>query len=232
MRFSYAQPYFIPYPGFFLRASRVDRFVLLDDVQFPRGFTWLRRNRLKGKDGVLWLTVPIKRKGMGFSPIKEIKIFYGEDWIRKHLLSIKHSYLHSPYFDDFFPQLEKIYLKKPERILNLNLDLLNLLREGFSFRDNFLLQTSLRVKERKERLILALAEKLGADEVLLPREARGHLDLEWLEGEGLRLEFFSYNPPVYPQLWGDFLKNLSALDILFNLGPRAASHLLKYQNLI
>ena len=229
MRFSYSQPYFIPFPGFFVRASLVDRFVILDSVQFPRGFTWVRRNRLKGKDGVLWLSVPIKRKGMGLRPIREVEIFYGENWIKKHLLSIKHSYLHAPYFEALFPDVEKIYRKTHEKLLYLNLELLHLIREKFSFRDNFILQSNLGVKDKKEALLLSLAEKLGADELLLSREAKAHLDLDFLKKEGLKISLFEYRSPVYPQLWGDFIKDLSSLDILFNLGPAATPHILKYQ---
>ncbi len=229
MRFSYSQPYFIPFPGFFVRASLVDRFVLLDSVQFPRGFTWLRRNRLKGKDGTLWLSVPIKRKGMGFRPISEVEIFYGENWIRKHLLSIKHSYLHAPYFDEIFPEVERIYRRYHKKLLNFNFEFLHLIREKFYFRDNYLLQSNLGVEGKKEGLLLSLAEKLGAEEVLLNKEARSHLNLDFLIKEGLKIRFFEYRFPVYPQLWGDFIKDLSSLDILFNLGPAAARHIFKYQ---
>jgi len=229
LRFSYSQPYFIPYPGLFLRARACDAFVLLDEVQFPRGFTWLRRNRLKGKDGVLWLTVPIRRKGIGFSPISRVKIYYGEDWIRKHLLSVKHSYMHSPYFDHLYPALENIYGKRPSRLLDLNLLLLHLLRESFGLEDNFLLQSEIKAGGKGENLLLSVAEKLGADEVLLPPGAKAHLNLEKLRKEGLKTSFFPYRPAVYPQLWGEFIKDLSSLDILFNLGPMALTHLLKFQ---
>ena len=30
-----------------------------------------------------------------------------------------------------------------------------------------------------------------------------------------------FRPPVYPQLWGDFIYNLSALDLLLNCGPKS-----------
>jgi len=230
LRFSYSQPYFIPFPGFFLRARACDTFVLLDRVQFPRGFTWLRRNRLKGKDGVLWLTVPIKRKGIGLVPIDQVRIYYGENWMRKHLLSIKHSYLHSPYFELIFPKLEKIYTKRPEKLLELNLSLLQFIREELGTKNNFVLQSEIKAGGKREGLILNIAEKLGADEVLLPSRARSHLNIEELERNGLRYLIFHYKPEVYPQLWGEFIKDLSALDILFNLGPAALPHLLKFQS--
>jgi len=40
------------------------------------------------------------------------------------------------------------------------------------------------------------------------------------------LEFFTPPCPVYPQLWGDFIPNLSALDLALNCGPRAGDILM------
>ena len=43
MILSTSQPYFSPFPGFFLKAFLSDIFVVLDEVQFPRGTTWLTK---------------------------------------------------------------------------------------------------------------------------------------------------------------------------------------------
>ncbi|MBN2515441.1 MAG: WbqC family protein [Deltaproteobacteria bacterium] len=62
---STCQPYFAPYPGFFSRILRSDTVVVMDAVQFPRGTTWLARNRFKGHQGALWMIVPVWKKGCG-----------------------------------------------------------------------------------------------------------------------------------------------------------------------
>ncbi|HZE21534.1 MAG TPA: WbqC family protein, partial [Desulfobaccales bacterium] len=43
------------------------------------------------------------------------------------------------------------------------------------------------------------------------------------------LRYFKYNPPIYPQLWGDFLANLSVFDLVLNCGPKARDILLRHQ---
>jgi hypothetical protein len=40
---------------------------------------------------------------------------------------------------------------------------------------------------------------------------------------------FRYTPPVYPQLWGNFLANLSTLDLVLNCRPKAQDILMRHQ---
>ncbi len=46
--------------------------ILLDDTLLARGFTFVNRNRLKGPEGELWISVPLKRKGRGRQKIKDL----------------------------------------------------------------------------------------------------------------------------------------------------------------
>ncbi len=65
MRIGFHQPAFIPWAGFWARLAAVDQMVLLDDTFLARGFTFVNRNRIKGPNGEIWLTVLLKRKGRG-----------------------------------------------------------------------------------------------------------------------------------------------------------------------
>ena len=105
------QPYFAPYPGFFSKALRSEIFVLMDAVQFPRGTTWMTRNRFKNDQGTLWLTVPVWKKGLGLQRIDEVRICYEFPWQRKHLASLKTAYGKAPFFEDHLPFLEEKYVR-------------------------------------------------------------------------------------------------------------------------
>ncbi|HIJ40417.1 MAG TPA: hypothetical protein HPP90_04955 [Deltaproteobacteria bacterium] len=62
---------------------------------------------------------------------------------------------------------------------------------------------------------------MGATQFLAQRVAAKYLDEKAFEKEGIGLRFFTPRPAVYPQLWGPFVPNLSAFDLLFNCGPKA-----------
>ncbi|MBT8369996.1 MAG: WbqC family protein, partial [Deltaproteobacteria bacterium] len=68
------RPYFAPFPGFFQKAHLCDIFVILDNVQFPRGTTWITRNRFKNDQGTLWMTIPVWKKGLGLQSIDDVRI--------------------------------------------------------------------------------------------------------------------------------------------------------------
>jgi hypothetical protein len=44
-------PNFMPWPGLFFKGMQAEQLVLLDDVQFPLGGSWINRNRLKNDQG-------------------------------------------------------------------------------------------------------------------------------------------------------------------------------------
>lgn len=47
------------------------------------------------------------------------------------------------------------------------------------------------------------------------------MEPERFQAEGIEVVFQEFHHPTYAQLYGDFLPNLSAIDLLFNGGPQA-----------
>ena len=56
------QSNYIPWKGYFHMIDKVDHFILLDDVQYTKR-DWRNRNRIKTKQGLQWLTIPVQTKG-------------------------------------------------------------------------------------------------------------------------------------------------------------------------
>jgi hypothetical protein len=215
------QPIFFPWPGLFFKALRADTVVLLDRVQFPLGRGWMNRNRFKSDKGELWLTVPVRKKGRARQRIDEVEICEDTGWRRKHLLSLRQQYTHAPYCDEHLPAIEAIYQLGQGRLLDLNLDIIRYLAAALGIPTAFVLQSELGVAGRGTGLLVDICRALKADAYATLASVEKYLDPAQFAESGIRLEFARYCPPRYPQLWGDFRYNLSALDLLLNCGPKA-----------
>jgi len=74
------QPQYMPYIGYIYKILKSDVFVFLDDVQYKKN-EWQNRNRIKGPNGLVWLTVPVS---FNFGDkINEVKIV--EDGWQKNI---------------------------------------------------------------------------------------------------------------------------------------------------
>ena len=217
------QPIFLPWPGFFYKALRSDCMVVLDDVQFPRGRSWLTRNRLKNDNGELWLTVPVRRKGRGIERIREVEIYDERGWRRKHLRSLEQNYVHAPYFEDYFGTIEALYGEGHERLVDLNRAVIRFLWDALALETKLVVQSELGVTGRGTDLLVALCRQVRADRYAVFPAAEKHIDVPLLKENGIEPVHLGFRPPVYPQLWGDFIYNLSTVDLLFNCGPKSAS---------
>ena len=223
------QPYFFPFPGIFLKSFLSDIFVVLDEVQFPRGTTWLTRNRFKNDQGTIWMTIPVWKKGIGLQKINDVKICYEGRWQKKHLASLRSAYARSPYLRNHIDFAERIFLSEFERLIDLNLTILRYLKKHLLINTKIILLSELGIEATGIHLLLEVCRRLGADSYLAQLPAKKYLDANLFRDAGISLKFFSIPSLVYPQLWGDFIPNLSAFDLLLNCGPKAHEILIAKQ---
>ena len=111
------QPTYLPWSGYFGLFNCVDFFVFLDSVQFDKR-SWQQRNYIRDNSDKILLSIPVLSKGQFHQKINQVKINNDLNWKKKHLNSIFHSYSKSKFFNEFFPELSKIY---NEEVSNQNL---------------------------------------------------------------------------------------------------------------
>lgn len=219
MKISFNQPTFIPWGGFFARLLSSDRMVLLDETVLARGFTFVNRNRLKGPEGEIWITIPLKRKGRGAQRIRDLEIYEKERWKKKFLATLHHYYGHSVYFHAVIEEIRGALDHPGSRFPDLILALLDTLRSRLGIDRQMILQSGLGITGKGTSLLVAIASRLGADEIILPYGSAKAVEHASFERTGIEVRFLRYAPPQYPQFWGDFLPNLSTLDLLLCCGP-------------
>ena len=214
------QPLYMPWLGFFQKVSMSDRFCLWDDVQFdPNDFQ--HRNRLKNPNGTCIITVPIKSKGYREKTIRDMYIENQHNWKRVHWNTVSVSYSKSPYYDSYSDFFKKTFETTWERLIDLDVHILEYLFKELGMDVKIIIASQQEFKDTKSARIIDMCKKLNADVYIFGAMGKDYADLELFKKEGIMPYFQSYNHPVYPQLWGDFIPNLSVLDFLFNCGEKS-----------
>jgi hypothetical protein len=229
---SASQPYFAPFPGFFYKAHLADVLVLLDAVQFPRGTTWITRNRFKNDQGTLWMTIPVKKKGLGLQNINAVRIYHEGHWARKHQASLENAYANAPYFADHINFLKKLFSKKFEKLIDLNLEIIRYLIKCLNIDTKVVLLSELGVQTRGHQLLIDICRVMGASCYLAQSPAQKYLKPDLFREAEIELKYFKLPELIYPQLWGSFIPNLSALDLVFNCGPKSSELLIAERNIV
>ncbi len=215
------QPDFAPYLGFFHRLLLVDIFVMHDDVQFLKG-GWHHRDKIKTACGEAWLTVPVKRGGFQ-RKIYEVELSK-DDFSRykRNLDLLRANYGAAPFFKQYFPKINELYLSGHSKLVDLNMDLLIYFFSVFEISVPYIKASELRLDGNGNNKIINILKSLGGTHYLSGTGARAYLDEKLFEKSGLVVEWQDFFSPVYPQLFGDFIPNLSCLDVVFNCGPKSS----------
>jgi len=73
-----------------------------------------------------------------------------------------------------------------------------------------------------ERLV-AITRHFNGDTYLAGSGGRQYMDLEKYSAHGIEVKFQDYQHPEYDQLFGEFIPNMSVIDLILNHGDRSLS---------
>ena len=177
--------------------------VALEACEHFQKQTYRNRCLIYGSEGPQRIQVPIIHDGHGNGiPIREVRVDYSTPWLVRAERAIDAAYDSSAYFyyyrDDFFAILDR----RPEKLWDLNLELLRY----------FLDKTGIRADIR-------LTEAYAGESHVDIHPKRSNTILRDLQLEKPYFQVFS---PKH-----GFLPNLSILDLLFNEGPESLLYLKK-----
>jgi len=219
MRLAILQPGYLPWLGFFEQMYQCELFVIYDDVQYTKK-DWRNRNRIKTRNGIMRLTVPVATKGRYHQSIRDTRIDHTQNWKRKHL---KTWYAKALYFDQYYRDLTRIYDKRRDFLIDLDMDLIFWLCKTLGLKRDIIFSSSLDIRStEREVKILEICHRLNADFLYDGQSAKHFVDTGSFYDGGVTVQFQDYHHPYYNQLWvkeQGFIAKLSVLDLLFNHGP-------------
>ena len=180
--------------------------------------SYRNRCRFYAADGVQALSYPIVHEGGTHKlPISEIRIDWSTPWLQQHERAIVSAYRTSAYFEYYQDELFAILESRPERLLDLNTQLLKF----------FIDKTGLAVDLRMTSEFSREGKQTGPDGTLLAcddlRETihpkRPNTILQDMKLEKPYFQVFSRKH--------GFQSDLSIMDLLFNEGPDSIVYLKK-----
>lgn len=221
------QPNYLPWMGYFGMIDIADVFVFYDDVQFSRQ-SWQQRNKIKSQNGnQIWLTIPIVRK-FGQN-INQVRINKTLNWTRKHWGSLCQSYRKTPYFKSYKKEIENIYQESWDYLSDLNILIIKKISELLGGNiPKFVRSSELQnIKGKKTDRLLSILEKIEANEYISGPAAKDYIETEKFKEKDIKLYWFEYQHPIYPQVGKEFIFYLSTIDLLFNTGDEAINYIRK-----
>ena len=214
------QPVYIPWLGLFHKIFLAEKFCIFDIAQYQVK-DYNNRNYIKTHQGEIWLSVPVESKNHFQKKICDIKIIEN-GWRKKHMKSIELAYKKASYYNDYIEGLEQILIGKNQAFLtDLNTDILKFMLEAFEINIPMVKASDFDFTGTKSDLVLDMCVKLEANKYIFGNQGRNYADIDAFQKNNISTYFQEYNHPIYKQLHGSFLPNMSALDLLFKEGPKS-----------
>lgn len=222
------QSNYIPWKGYFDLINLVDEFIIFDDMQYTRR-DWRNRNKIKTPSGLMWLTIPIKVKNRYFQKICE-SIISDPLWNKKHWKAIRLNYSRTFYFNNFTDIFEELYLGSDEKKLSdLNFRFIKVICNILGIDSKLSWSMDYNLIEGKTERLVDLCKQSGATSYLSGPSAKGYIDEDLFESEGIDLEYINYSMyPEYTQMHPPFEHGVSIIDLIFNEGPNAPKFMLSF----
>ena len=170
------------------------RNVLIEQCEHYIKQTYRNRCVIATESGPLSLTVPVEKVAAN-TPVSEIRISDHGNWRHLHWQALMTAYDKTPYFEYYADDFRPFYEKKYEFLLDFNMELT---------------MRIMQLSGIKKQLILTQSYIRNTD---------GTTDLRPIVEPGVQEP---ENPKTYWQVFKQkhgFLSNLSAVDLLFNMGP-------------
>lgn len=166
--------------------------------------TYRNRCYILGSNKTLPLAIPIKN-GNKKVPMDQIQIDYTHSWIKNHWRAITSAYNKSPYFEYYEPYIQEILFKKPDRLLDLNKQILSFCLKILN------IDTQINFTDKYE--------SISENDQIEDMRSVIHPKKDYICRR-------IYDPIPYHQMFGKkFVENLSILDLLSNCGPESDTYL-------
>ncbi len=193
---------------------------MMDNTQYDKKFT--NRNKIKIPDGWSWLTVPINKEHK-FLPNKLVEINNKENWKEMHWKKITRSYTNSKFFKKNYKSFfEEVYNKEWKFLFELNSELLRQIIDWLGLKIQIIKESELNINGNSTERLVNVCKELGAETYVSGVGGKEYMNEKLFQKNNIKIEYQKFQCPTYTQIFGgDFIPNLSIIDLLFNNGSKS-----------
>jgi hypothetical protein len=218
MKIGIMQPYFFPYMGYYALINAVDIFVFYVDVQYIRR-GWINRNRILNRDRAEhweYINIPVKKTSRD-SDVKDIEIFNETKWDDELKKTLTLRYSRAPNFRSTIDLLFDIIDKgNKDKLYEFNIYSLKQVCAYLGINTRFVNSTDLQYNRELDAQgkLIDIAKRLNGHTYINPIGGTELYSREEFQKGGLKLLFLKMDEVAYNQGKGDFVANLSIIDVL------------------
>ena len=226
------QPNYIPWLGYFFKISQADKFVFLDTVAYSHG-SYVNRNCVKTPNGAAWLTVPTRRSGRFGQLICETETNNIRQWTGRHMATLRSNYGRASYFEEILALLEphyRVVTDDGRSLADFNIGVICSIATYLGFGTHFTRASELNVSGHKTDLLVDICRAVGANQYLAGAGGKSYQDDTKFEDAGIAPIYSNFSQRPYPQLFGEFIGDLSVVDVLMNCGYPGTRRLLGFES--
>ena len=153
--------------------------------------------------------------------MNEVLISYETDWQNIHCNQIYENYKSAPFFFSYWSDIEKILTCKYKKLIELNFKLIEYFNHALDITTKTIKSSELAVTKTKTERLVEICSKLNATCYISGIAGKDYLDEKLFSNSGIKLIYENFIHQTYSQLYGNFIDNLSVVDLLMNEGPRS-----------
>jgi hypothetical protein len=219
------QSNYIPWKGYFDAISKVDIFVVYDDMQYTKR-DWRNRNLIKTSKGLEWLSIPVEVKGKFYQKIKDTKIV-DLKWNKSHLEKIKQNYKQANCFKENLHWLENLYNSCTfDYLTDVNLHFIHHINHYLGINTEIKFSSEFDLHEEKTQRLVNICKDLDVTEYYSGPAAKAYMEESLFKKEKINVNYFDYSGyKDYPQLYPPFEHGVSIIDLILNEGKNAVKYL-------
>jgi hypothetical protein len=224
------QSNYLPWKGYFDLIHDADLFIFHDCVQFTKQ-DWRTRNRIKMRDGLHWISVPVHAA-------KDARIcdvtLAGDDWAGKHLRTLHHAYGKAPHWRELESYLAELYGRTWASLSELNQTLIGRIARDWLGIDTELVDSrQFQAVGAKTERVIDLLVKAGATRYISGPAARAYLEPARFAEADIELVYKDYSGyPEYPQPHPPFDHAVTILDVLACVGRDASKFIWGWRSMV